>query len=112
MILIISAHEIRLKMKQVTSKDYEKLFDLAFNQGFEVPCTLDYSFMNSEHIFRDFASVRKDGSGLKVGVRGTCYSSCDEFQLELSKSFKSVKEMFIRDCERDNLEWFDTFTQK
>ena len=99
-------------MKQNTSKDYKRLFDLVFNQGFDVPCRLDYSFRDSDHVFTDYAVVRKCDDGLTVGVRGMGYSSADEFQVRLSKSFNSVKEMFIRDCERDNLEWFDTFTQK
>lgn len=98
-------------MKQITSRDYDRLFDLVFNQGFSVPCCLDYSFQDSEHIFTDYAVVRKQGDGISVGVRGTTYSSADEFQVSLSKGFVTVKDMFKRDCERDNLQWFDTFTQ-
>jgi len=99
-------------IKQNKSKDYKRLFELVFNQGFDVPCCLNYSFRDSEHVFIDFAVVRKRDDGISVGVRGLGYSSADEFQVGLSKSFATVKDMFIRDCERDNLEWFDTFTQE
>ena len=98
-------------MKQITSTDYDRLFDLVFNHGFSVPCCLDYSFQDSDHVFTDYAVVRKRGDGIFVGIRGTTYLSADEFQVSLSKSCSSVKAMFIRGCERDNLKWFDTFTE-
>jgi hypothetical protein len=98
-------------MKQITSKDYDRLFDLVFNHGFEVPCCLNYSFKESDRVFTDYAVVRKQADGISVGVRGTTYSSADEFQVKLSESFNSVKDMFKQDCERDNLKWFDTFAE-
>jgi hypothetical protein len=97
-------------VEQFKSKDYDRLFDLVFNHGFNVPCCLDYSFQDSDLVFTDYAVVRKRDDGILVGVRGMTYSSADEFQVRPSKSFNSVKDMFKRDCVRDNLQWFDTFT--
>jgi len=102
-------------LKQNTSKDYERLYDLVVNHGFEIPCRLNYSFRDGGDVVTDYAYVRKsDGKKLRVitGVRGSNYMQADEFQLTLSKSnFKSVKELFISGCKNYNLEWFDTFTE-
>jgi hypothetical protein len=40
---------------------------------------------------------------------GRDYASADAFQVRLSPHFDSVEDMFVADCKRDNLEWFDTF---
>jgi hypothetical protein len=96
-------------MKQAKSRDYIRLFDLVFNQGFDVPCCLNYSFADSDHVFTDFAVARKTSAGVTVGVRGKAYFSCDEWMV--NKHFKSIEDMFVFDCKRDNLEWFDTFNE-
>ncbi|GLX85067.1 hypothetical protein tloyanaT_13190 [Thalassotalea loyana] len=103
-------------MKQLVSKDYLKLYELVVTHGFDVPCRLDYSFRDDEHVYVDYAVCRKserDELSISIGVRGTTYTQASEFQVNLSNGkFNNVKDMFIRDCEVNNVEWFDTFTQK
>ena len=102
-------------IKQLVSRDYERLYDLVVNYDFEIPCRIDYTFIDSDRIVKDYAVVRKQDRkelSISIGFRGTTYTQADEFQLSLSKSFKTVKDMFITDCIKNNVEWFDTFTQE
>ena len=94
--------------KQTTSTDYHRLFDLVFNQGFRVPCCLNYAREDDEKPVTDFASVFKRGDSIIVGVRGLVYFSCEDWMI--NEQFPTIKSMFIHDCEKDNLAWFDTFT--
>lgn len=95
-------------VEQVKSQDYDRLYDLVVNQGFRVPCCLDYTFSGTGNKQTDFASVRFDGEAIIVGVRGRSYFSCSP--LDVNEYFKTIKEMFVHDCKRENLAWFDTFS--
>lgn len=97
-------------MQQVTSKDYDRLYDLVCKHGFDVPCRLDYKFRDGNHVFTDYAAVKQKPDGICVSVRGCTYLSADEFQVSISFVFNTVKDMFKKDCENARLEWFDTFT--
>ena len=95
-------------LEQVKSQDYDRLYDLVVNQGFRVPCCLDFSFFGTDSKRTDFASVRFDGEAIIVGVRGMSYFTCSPSSA--SENFPTIKDMFVHDCERENLAWFDTFS--
>lgn len=90
------------------SKDYPALYDLVVVQGMEIPCFVDYQLREGCEA-RDLALIyRRDNNGLLYiycGVRGLTYFTSSEFQVSISKSFKTVKDMFIRDCEVNNVEY-------
>lgn len=94
-------------IKQATSTDYLRLFDLVYNQGFQIPCSLDYSFQDGGAIQTDFASVVRRRDNISVFVRGMTYFDCDPYMI--NDNFPTVESMFLHDCAKYNLVWFDTF---
>lgn len=100
----VNARKPATTLKQNTSTDYGKLFDCAM-QDFHVPCRLTY-----KKDIKDYAVVKMREDNLCVSARGMIYFIIYADEVDQEGNTLTLKELFIRECEKVDLEWYDTFS--
>ena len=86
------------------SKNYEQLYKLIC-EGLVAACFVDYSYSGDDIPSRDIAKCRKYDERISVGVRGCEYGSVSRY--DQLRTGETEKELFIKECERMNLEWIN-----
>ena len=90
--------------KYKLSKDYEKLYELICNSE-KIICFIDYRWSDNdaEKPMRDICLCRRRKNfDISIGVRGIEYTHVANY--DKGKGL-SEKEIFIKRCEKNNLEW-------
>ncbi len=83
------------------SKDYELLYK-KICEGHEAFCLVNYDLRDGKEPLRDPAKVRRFGEyDIQVGARGIGYGDVRTFH----KDRGTEQELFIKECQRMNLEW-------
>lgn len=87
------------------SKDYKYLFQMICD-GLIAVAFVDYNFRNNDLVMRDICKIERIAPyTIQIGVRGMAYGGFCQFD----SAYGSEKELFIKDCERMNLEWIVPF---
>jgi len=88
---------------QALSTDYVTLFRMIID-GLEVPAIVDYRWDDDKDPMRDICSViRFAAYDIRIGVRGMSYGGVYKFHEEIGAEI----ELFVSQCKRLNLEFFD-----
>lgn len=94
---------MKADIKYKFSRDYKKLLEL-ISDGFIAAAFVDYSFRDSDYVFRDICKVeRKSEFDIYIGVRGTGYGGLYDFYRE----YGTELEVFEKHCKSLNLEWIE-----
>jgi len=113
-------------MKQITSKDYNRLFNLVWHHNLEIPCFVYLPRFSDERDIKvkEIASVRFNprqeeisfmDKHIEIRSYGARFSLVDKFNCEAhidsnpdDSAETAYKSVFIKRCIDLNLQWFDT----
>lgn len=94
----------KLKLMYNLSKNYDELYTKHILCGHIIVCFVDYIIRNSERTLVDICQIRIKTDGvIDFGVRGICYG--DVTPTQMKEENKSMKKLFIEECERLNVQW-------